>query len=286
MELHTQTSLTLTTQQVATIVGLWQNLDKFDKDRVVYAARHQDRLLTGRFRSPKKKAGFTPGVDSTKRCVLGSSSSPAQWPNCCCLVEIIFIRLCNIHRSPKKLWTESLSRWDLILCDYRRIRQLILSNGTVISETTLQLVEVNQWTLTTWHNNRLKGREVSVLLQGLDLPEARPMALDALFPARVQPVVPPQYSHQLHNYQMPPDTAGQAKTKFIKIKPSTACTSATATSFEPSAFLKTIFPRPTASHPLVPDTPTAPVVSHMFRVPFPVPFSNINLNNFSLIHLQ
>ncbi|XP_026105801.1 uncharacterized protein LOC113077691, partial [Carassius auratus] len=286
VELRTQTSLTLTNQQVATIVGLWQNLDKFDKDRVVYAARHQDRLLTGRFRSPKKKAVFTPGVDSTKRCVLGSSGSPAQWPNCCRLVEMIFIRLCNIHRSPKKQRTECLSRWDLILRDYRKIRQLILSNGTVMSDTTLQLVEVNQRTLTTWHNNRLKGQEVSLLLQGLDLPEARPVALDVLPPARVQPVVPPQYSHQLHTYQMPPDTAGQAKTKFRKIAPSATCTSATATSIWPSAVhpqrsatssqLRTICPRPTAPHPLVPDTPTAPVVSQMFLVPCPDPFSTIN----------
>ncbi|XP_026143958.1 uncharacterized protein LOC113118756 [Carassius auratus] len=286
VEMRTQTSLTLTNQQVATIVGLWQNLDKFDKDRVVYAACHQDRLLTGRFRSPKKKAVFTPGVDSTKRCVLGSSGSPAQWPNCCRLVEMIFIRLCNIHRSPKKQRTESLSRWDLILRDYRKIRQLILSNGTVMNDTTLQLVEVNQRTLTTWHNNRLKGQEVSLLLQGLDLPEARPVALDVLPPARVQPVVPPQYSHQLHTYQMPPDTAGQAKTKFRKIAPSATCTSATATSIWPSAVhpqrsatssqLRTICPRPTAPHPLVPDTPTAPVVSQMFLVPCPAPFSTIN----------
>lgn len=286
MELRTQASLTLTSQQVATIVGLWQNLDRFDKDRVMYAARHQDRLLTGRFRSPKKKAVFTPGVDSTKRCVLGSSGSPAQWPNCCRLVEMIFIRLCNIHRSPKKQQRESLSRWELILRDYRRIRQLILSNGTVMSETTLQLVEVNQRTLTTWHNERLKGQEVSVLLQGLQLPEARPVALDALPPARVQPVVPPQYSHQFHNYQMPPYTAGQAKTKIRKIQPSAACTSATATSFEPSALhpqhsatfsqLRTIYPRLTAPHPLVPDTPTVPVVSQMLLLPCPAPFSTIN----------
>lgn len=107
-----------------------------------------------------------------------------------------------------------------------------------MSETTLQLLEVNQITLTKWHNNGLKGQEVSVLLQGLELPEPRPVALDALAPARVQPVVSPQYSHQLHNYQMPPDTAGQAKTKFRKIKPSAACTSDTATSFEPSALLQ------------------------------------------------
>ncbi len=71
VELRTQMSLTLTNQQVAIIVGLWQNLDQFDKYRMVYAARHQE--LTGCFRSPKKKAVFTPGVDSTKICVLGSS---------------------------------------------------------------------------------------------------------------------------------------------------------------------------------------------------------------------
>ncbi|TWW53881.1 hypothetical protein D4764_0223800 [Takifugu flavidus] len=102
VELREQTGLTLNNQQVSTILGLWQSLDKFDKDRIVYAARHQDRLLTGRFRSPKKKAVLTPGVESTKRCVLGSSGSPAQWPNCCRLIETIFMRLCNIHTSPKK----------------------------------------------------------------------------------------------------------------------------------------------------------------------------------------
>ncbi|XP_067308276.1 uncharacterized protein [Pseudorasbora parva] len=286
VELRIETSLTLTNQQAATIVGLWQHLDQFDKDRVMYAARHQDRLLTGRFRSPKKKAVLTPGVDSTKRCVLGSSSSPAQWPNCCRLVEMIFIKLCNIHQTPQKQQTESLSRWDLILLDYRKIQQLILSNGTVMSKTALQLVEVDQKNLTTWHNECLQGQEVSGLLRGLKPPEACPVSLDALHLARVQPVVSPQYSHQLHNYQMPPDTAGQANTKFRKIQPSAACTSATATSFEPSALhpqrsatfhqLRKIYPRPTAPHPLVPDTPIAPVVSQMLLLPCPAPFSTFN----------
>ncbi|XP_076840651.1 uncharacterized protein LOC143485201 [Brachyhypopomus gauderio] len=100
VELRTQTRLTLTNQQTTTIVSLWQNLNQFDKNRLVYAARHQDRLLTARFRSPKKKAVFTPGVESTKRCVLGSSGSPAQWPDCCRLIKTIFVRLANIHRSP------------------------------------------------------------------------------------------------------------------------------------------------------------------------------------------
>lgn len=53
----------------------------------------------------------------------------------------------------------------------------------VMSETTIQLVEVNQRTLTMWYNDNLKGQEISMLLQGLDLPEVRPVALDALPPA-------------------------------------------------------------------------------------------------------
>ncbi|XP_056912997.1 uncharacterized protein LOC130538958 [Takifugu flavidus] len=191
VELREQTGLTLNNQQVSTILGLWQSLDKFDKDRIVYAARHQDRLLTGRFRSPKKKAVLTPGVESTKRCVLGSSASPAQWPNCCRLIETIFVRLCNIHTSPKKRGQHSVSRWPLILQDYKKIRQLVLCNGTLMQQTTLQRV-VNQTTLMQWSNQRLKGQEVSVLLQGVQ----RPVAADPLPFAKTKPISLPQYQQQ------------------------------------------------------------------------------------------
>ncbi|XP_047226993.1 uncharacterized protein LOC124871598 isoform X2 [Girardinichthys multiradiatus] len=69
VELRKEKGLTLTNQQANTIVGLWHKLEQNDKDRILYAARHQERLLTGRFRSPKKKAVYA-GVESTKRCVL------------------------------------------------------------------------------------------------------------------------------------------------------------------------------------------------------------------------
>ena len=75
--------------QVNDIVALWHKLLDYDKEQVVFAARQQDtRLTTGRF---KKKAVFTPGVESLKQCVLGSTASPALWPDCCRLVEAIFI---------------------------------------------------------------------------------------------------------------------------------------------------------------------------------------------------
>ncbi|KAJ4934746.1 hypothetical protein JOQ06_007529 [Pogonophryne albipinna] len=113
VELRNQLTMVLTNQQVSNIVALWQNLLDYDKQRVVFAARHQSRLDTGRF------------------------------------------RLCVIYRSPRKRGTGTVSRWDLILEDYRKIRRRILSNGTVMQQTTLQLVDVCHTTLVQWHNKRV-----------------------------------------------------------------------------------------------------------------------------------
>ncbi|XP_062308973.1 uncharacterized protein LOC134013581 [Osmerus eperlanus] len=131
VELRHQTNMTLHNQQVSNIVGLWQDLLDYDKQRVVFAARHLDRLIKGRFRH-KKKVEFTPGVESVERCVLGSTGSPAQWPDCCCLVEAIFVRLSDIHKSPRKQGKNCMSRWTLILQDYRKVRHLILGNGAIM----------------------------------------------------------------------------------------------------------------------------------------------------------
>ena len=59
VKLREQTSLCLTNQQTRAITALWEKLDKGDKQQVIYAARHQGRLL-----------------------MLGASSAPAQWTNC------------------------------------------------------------------------------------------------------------------------------------------------------------------------------------------------------------
>ncbi|KAG5268067.1 hypothetical protein AALO_G00207880 [Alosa alosa] len=81
VDLRHEPSLTLTNQQAGRIVSLWQNLLPYDQQRVAFAARNQERLNQGRFRSPKKKKDFTAGVDGMKRCVLSASGSPAQRPD-------------------------------------------------------------------------------------------------------------------------------------------------------------------------------------------------------------
>lgn len=213
MNLRDQTSLCLSNQQVNPIIALWESLDEGDKQRVVYAARHQDRLLSGRFRTPKKPSN-TPGVESTTHCMLGASSAPAQWPDCCRLVENIFLRLCNLHPSPVRKGKRADSRWSLILRDYHKIRQLVLGNSLVMQGTEMQLVQVNQNTLVQWHNNREKKQELAVLLQGATLPPALPELEEPLQDARLLPAEP-MPGRQEHPYRLPESTAGQAQQRQI-----------------------------------------------------------------------
>ncbi|TKS65405.1 hypothetical protein D9C73_027938 [Collichthys lucidus] len=211
--LRTETGQTMTNQQASTIIALWQNLLPYDQQRVAYAARHQVRLTTGRFRCSKKRPEFTPGVESTTRCVLASSGSPAQWPDCSRLVESICVKLCNIHKSPKKQGSYSLTRWTLILTDYSKIRQLVLGNATVMQSTTLQLFEINQTTLTQWHNKRLKRQDSRILLQGVNLPDSVPVAARPLPLVQVRPPALPPRPGPQHQYHLPRSTVGQAVDK-------------------------------------------------------------------------
>ncbi|KAJ8333560.1 hypothetical protein SKAU_G00415680 [Synaphobranchus kaupii] len=200
--LRTETGQTLNNQQASTIIALWQNLLPYDQQPVAYAVRHQVRLTTGCFRCSKKKPDFTPGVESMTRCVLASTGSPAQWPNSCRLVDSIFVKLCDIHKSPKKQGNYALARWTLILRDYSKIRQLVLGNGTVMQSTTLQLFDVNQTTLIHWHNKRLKRQECSILLQGVNLPASIPVAPAPLPPVLVRPTAAPPHPGPQHQYHL------------------------------------------------------------------------------------
>ncbi|XP_044026052.1 uncharacterized protein LOC122863539 [Siniperca chuatsi] len=78
LELIYKLKLKICNQQASTVIALWEILDEGDKQRVVYAARHQDRLLSGRFRTPKKPQK-TPGVESTTRCMLSGLTAVGWW---------------------------------------------------------------------------------------------------------------------------------------------------------------------------------------------------------------
>lgn len=159
-------------------------------------------------------------MESVKRHALTTTAPLAQWPDCCHLIETIFVRLCAIHKSPKKKVTGTVSRWDLILGDYRKIRQSILANATIMQQTTLQLVDVSHTTLVQWHNRRVKRQGSAVLMQGLQLPSQLSVEADPLLPAHVRPPSAPPQSGPAHHYHLPSSTVGQAHVKRKRNMPS------------------------------------------------------------------
>ncbi|XP_030248701.1 uncharacterized protein LOC115566827 isoform X3 [Sparus aurata] len=251
--LRTVTGQTLSNQQASTIIALWQNLLPYDQQRVVYAARHQVRLTTGRFRVSKKRAEFTPGVESMTRCFLASSGSPAQWPGCSRLVESICVKLCNIHKSPKKQGSYALTRWTLIVTDYGKIRQLVLGNATVMQSTALQLFDINQTTLVQWHNRRLKRQDSSILLQGVNLPAAIPVAPAPLPPVQMRPTAAPPHPGPHLQYHLPQSTAGQA---VVRRK---------------SATQRQLFPQPAPTPSTTAQTPGVQQIAPSGPLPSPPP---------------
>ncbi|KAB5528391.1 hypothetical protein PHYPO_G00139690 [Pangasianodon hypophthalmus] len=162
VELKHQTSLTLSSQQVSEIVALWQNLLDFDKQRVVFAARHQESFTRLVARLLAARGGH-------------------------------FHQTLQDSQKSEEEGQGSLTRWSLILYDYRRIQQLILKNGAIIQSTNLHLVEVNQTTLVQWNNERVRRQDLTLLLQGMDLPDPLPFA--APCPPQTQVRQPDQSWH-------------------------------------------------------------------------------------------
>ncbi|XP_044073492.1 uncharacterized protein LOC122885854 [Siniperca chuatsi] len=192
--LRAETGQTLSSQQASTIIALWQNLLPHDKQQV--------RPTTGGFGCPQKKPA------DVENCVLASTGSPAQRPDCCRLVDSIFVKLCNIHKSPQKQGSYTLTRWTLILRDYSKIMQLVLGNGSVMQSTTLRLFPVSQTTLIQWRYRRLKRQDCSTLLRGGNLPASIPVA-----PVQVRPPAAPPQPGPQHQCRSPQSTAGQAAVK-------------------------------------------------------------------------
>ncbi|XP_023811165.1 uncharacterized protein LOC105354341 isoform X1 [Oryzias latipes] len=207
-------NLVVTAEESNRIVSLWQSLGDYDKQKTVYSQRHQAHLKQGRFRATKKIVA--PGVESTKRCFIGAHS-PAQWPDCNRVSEAIFVRLCALYPNAVRCEAKKVSRFTMVVRMYRTIRECVVSNARIMSETTIQLPEVNAATVTQWYSRRCRAQEKLILNQGIPQPAASMAATEKL-PDPLQKGTPLQMgtSAQPHIFVLPPNTAGEAK---LKAKP-------------------------------------------------------------------
>ncbi|KAM9492387.1 uncharacterized protein ACWYII_004276 isoform 2-T4 [Salvelinus alpinus] len=160
----------LSDRRVDGLVELWLALPDFDKQRLIYPARHQERIVQGRFKATKGKSSIVLGKDSLQRCLLGLNSGPASWPDTSRLVEAICRQLCQVHPGATQSAGVKKSRWALILADYVAIREAVLNSPRLMTRTNLQLFQLNQRTISQWYSRRQRDR--MVLQQGLGLAPA------------------------------------------------------------------------------------------------------------------
>ena len=66
-------------------------------------------------------------------------------------MEALFILLCQKYPQPIKQDSKTVLRWTLIGNAYKKIRDVVISNPLVMKKTSIQLVEINQHTLTRWY---------------------------------------------------------------------------------------------------------------------------------------
>ncbi|KAG5831843.1 hypothetical protein ANANG_G00283770 [Anguilla anguilla] len=124
----------------------------------------------------KSKTAVMPGKESLQRCLLGQASGPANWPSASRLVEAICSQLCRLHPTGYTSSGVRRTRWAAVLTDYTHIRELVLDNPRLMAQTTLQLFELNQRTLSQWFSRRQKERERTVLEQAVVAPSTPAVA--------------------------------------------------------------------------------------------------------------
>jgi hypothetical protein len=84
------------------------------------------------------------------RCFVGQNSGPAQRPDANRYVEGVMVKLCNRYPGPIQRDGITTNRWSLIQKDYRSIREMVTVNERVMSETAIQLFDVNTSTVQQW----------------------------------------------------------------------------------------------------------------------------------------
>ncbi|XP_051812777.1 formin-A-like isoform X1 [Acanthochromis polyacanthus] len=175
----------LSDRRVDRLIALWQRLPEADKRRVVYPARHRERQPTGRFKAAKGKNTSCPGKESLQLCLLGLNTGPANWPSASRLVKAICSQLCRLHPATAHVGGVPKTWWSLVLTDYVAIREAVLVSPRLMAQTTIQLFELNQRTLSQWFCRCQKAWERTVLEQGTGIVPA-PVVADRPLPAAKQ----------------------------------------------------------------------------------------------------
>ncbi|KAM8852771.1 uncharacterized protein ACB058_011494 [Synchiropus picturatus] len=145
-------------------------------------------------------------------------SGAAHSPNVSRLVEALMLELCRARNDEgATIAGVRVQRWAGVIKDYKLIRENVLGCRTLMANTRIALYEVNQRTLSFWHNQHLKAMAMETVRTGAAPPSAPQTsenlpAAQSLLPEAVQPDQPMQ-----HN--LPADESGLAVTRRGPLAP-------------------------------------------------------------------
>nr|XP_043909248.1 uncharacterized protein LOC122786817 [Solea senegalensis] len=202
----------VTARQSREVVTLWEKLTERDKAPVTLPRRcHQDRLVQGRFKTSNRHA-HAPGVESVKCVTLSQGTGAAQSPKASRLVEAIMLELCRIHtRDTRTLTGVHNNRWAGVMRDYKHIQDNVVNCPALMACTRVQLYDVNQQTLSMWHNQRSKAMTrdtITIAVPGSSAPQTTAEPL----PAPRTLLQDPQQPDQPLAHHLPADASGLAVT--------------------------------------------------------------------------
>ncbi|KAL8622718.1 hypothetical protein ACOMHN_009352 [Nucella lapillus] len=202
---------TITDGQAAQLVRLFNQLLDYDKRPTVFPPRH--RLSLGKGRFGRSKATTAAGVDSSRRCFLGTGSGPAQSPSVNRYSEAIVIQLLDVFPDSVMISGKRVDRFALVLNSFNRMQLSVCDNPIVRANTTLQLPLINMATLRAWFKMRVTCLERQGLQMHLQMPV--PAAPSKDFPlARKQPATLDEGQGDIrHEFKMPQNTAGTGKVR-------------------------------------------------------------------------
>ena len=211
--------LSITNNQARNIKVLYDELLEFDKRPLVFAPRPL-KPPQGRFARSKSSSYRVGSVttDHVKRAFL-SAGIPSCSPAKSRLVEAICLNLCDRYPREKREVrgdgkSVNISRWNLILSHYFKIRARLCNSHKLLTDTNVVLFNINQATLTRWYKNSTRRDEIKMLMQGCT-PPPNIISQCPLPPPRELPLGPLPAPLQCHIFDEPEDTTGQAKVRGI-----------------------------------------------------------------------
>ncbi|XP_070539358.1 uncharacterized protein [Ptychodera flava] len=163
----------LTNEQAARLIQLWKKLNEYDRNSTSFAPHYGTELNQSTFKEVSDTAA---DVEINERCSLGQHTGILQWPDCNRYVECLIAKLCEWYPSTKQPHGIAQPKWTLVCKAYKNIQAKVLGNAAVMKETSIQLSEINETTVSQWYNKIPRSLEPEIFEEEVTWPIPVPSA--------------------------------------------------------------------------------------------------------------